>query len=798
MPRPSVIALLGCFLACGAPAAESSSSFAPGPAATVSSVGGIPTLFIDGVAQSVPGFSSYGPQERDYAGMSKTGIHILQFDANAMGGDGFSSDISPGPDRWDFSQFDSRMDLVLRADPDARVLIRLFVGGTPQWWNDAHPEAMERTFDDQTTFTSLGRSIHGFPSLAAPEFRTAVGDGLNGFLAHLEAKAFAPHVAGFILTGTLTQEWYPELPGFDQYANRPPMLYSKATLRAFQAWARQSYHGDIKALSSAWKTHLASFEDITVPPPAAFQSHLQPKESGAAAKTFRTESAAVEDFWRFYSAQMVDTIDYFAQRLKTSRFGNRFVGAIYGYMNEFAGIPSFSHNALKLYLASPNLDGMLVEPSYYKRNGPAGAELERSPYESVRLAGKLLMADDDAGTIESKAISARICVGYKAGADAGNAHLAEVWKNNCQPDQLENNAREINIWPDFTVEKNLWALTRFAGFSLTNGLFMSYFSQAPGAYDNAALLQGVAKINAAMRDAARYPKTSAAEVLVVSDEDSNNYVLARPRSEDVKDLLGSSLSAPRFALRQMGAPYDHILLDDLSRIDAGRYKLVIFLNAYKLTSAQRTRIRSDLMSKNRVLMFNYAAGLFDESGARQPGDITQIKLDTTSLRTKIQAPGIQLASPQHPLGQRLAATGIQTVAPKFLPECCETFFAAEPAADALGLYPGTQSTSLALRRLGDWTSLWSITPDLPAAYYREIARFAGVHIYDEQNDTLYVNRSFLTIEATTEGQKTLTLPFKAEIHDQVTNEPVAHASSTISLTMKLGETRILRIEPAGN
>jgi hypothetical protein len=109
----------------------------------------------------------------------------------------------------------------------------------------------------------------------------------------------------------------------------------------------------------------------------------------------------------------------------------------------------------------------------------------------------------------------------------------------------------------------------------------------------------------------------------------------------------------------------------------------------------------------------------------------------------------------------------------------------------LGTYPGTEDASFAIKMEPDWTAIWAITPALPPEWYRTIARYAGVHIYDEANDVLDVNESFLTITAASSGRHRITLPEARDVYDALTGQLVAQPVSKIDLDMKLGETKLL-------
>lgn len=54
---------------------------------------------------------------------------------------------------------------------------------------------------------------------------------------------------------------------------------------------------------------------------------------------------------------------------------------------------------------------------------------------------------------------------------------------------------------------------------------------------------------------------------------------------------------------------------------------------------------------------------------------------------------------------------------------------------------------------------------MPAGLVREIARYAGCHVYSEENDVLYAGRSLLAVHAAKPGPRALRLPEPVTVWD---------------------------------
>jgi hypothetical protein len=92
-------------------------------------------------------------------------------------------------------------------------------------------------------------------------------------------------------------------------------------------------------------------------------------------------------------------------------------------------------------------------------------------------------------------------------------------------------------------------------------------------------------------------------------------------------------------------------------------------------------------------------------------------------------------------------------------ETAPLFQVNDPAAETWGVYGTDGAVALAARKLQHHTSVYSAVGNLPAALYREIARAAGVHIYYEGRDPVYINSRLLGIHMQTDTAHGFAFPF---------------------------------------
>lgn len=78
---------------------------------------------------------------------------------------------------------------------------------------------------------------------------------------------------------------------------------------------------------------------------------------------------------------------------------------------------------------------------------------------------------------------------------------------------------------------------------------------------------------------------------------------------------------------------------------------------------------------------------------------------------------------------------------------------------------------------------------------RDIFRNAGVHIYMDSGDVLYIGRRWICIHTVLGGKKTVNLPFAAQVTDPSNNRIIAVNAQTFELNMEPKSTILWRVEP---
>lgn len=281
------------------------------------------------------------------------------------------------------------------------------------------------------------------------------------------------------------------------------------------------------------------------------------------------------------------------------------------------------------------------------------------------------------------------------------------------------------------------------------------------------------------------PNTFNTGLLVVIDE-SAMHALASP------GLVREQIILPaRDAALRSGATVRTCLLQDVLDDIAPGAQVYLFLNAFRLTEAERARLHARFQRDQACAIWCYAPGYLS------PAPDTEAIAKTVGMKvTRIKAPA--------------QSGSVFTLGGRWLPENSEIgdaqaveplFSIDDPDADIIATYRGGQRGSIALRVLPEgWTSVYVAEPALSPGMLREILQLIERRACfkatgREHFDAAYPGLNLIGIHAKQPGEIALSLGNVFDIQDVFEPGIGWPQKESIAFPVKTGETRLLKLTP---
>ena len=657
---------------------------------------------------------------------ANAGVHIYSIDSV---GPEWCGPRQGDPGHFDFKFVAPRLQEVIDADPNALFLLRMgfesrWLPGN--WWNLMYPDELE-TLSDGTKISQ---------SYASLVWRSEVNDFLKGYINQLRMDGLYERVIAYqIATGTCG-EWIKDWSSM----TLPCGDYSEPMRRYFHTWLRKRYQNDTSALRTAWSDEQVTFDTAEVPS-AEEQFHTKhflfrdPKQE-----------QKVIDYYTCYSELCAEVLIDFCHTVKKETLNEKLTGAFFGYLMELSWNDSFfntnygdlihadvstiqrsGHLGLHKVIQSPDID-FFVSPYGYAFRGLGGDCLPMQPSESLRAHGKIYLLEEDS-----------------------------LMHNNFDPGgRMQSTANSIAIY------KRNFAQVITHGLGITWLETSSFLEDPLIVEDTHRWLSRYQELGTWVMQLDRTPNS---EVAVFLDDESFYY-----------QTIQNNISLPLIwqqrviNLNRFGAPHDVYLMNDLLDGNLPPYKLYIFLNPFQLNHERRKNIKQQICKDGKVSLWLYAPGYINPSA---PSPIhTNHMTDLTGFRfgrgDNYWGEFMHITNFTHPICQGLPQdlfwNTTNTIGPIFHLEDLEATYLGQVVSAQGRCKPGFGVKTIhGTRPSSSWSSVYVATPNIPAPVLRGIARYAGVHLYNDNGDVLYATPDLLSIHTVSGGPRKFNLPRKVEV-----------------------------------
>ncbi len=742
----------------------------PGPHAIVKDLHGSPALWIEG--KPVPPMLYTGnPTRTEYARMlGESGLRVFFLEC----------DIEwslPGG----FQRLKEKGDRILREVPEAWFIIRAMLH-PPFEWIQNNPDELVRYENGETMkpdWAILRKEYEtvGTYSLASSKWREDGGKALADFIDMIEGAPFGARVAGYFLSAGGTWEWY--YPGpvvtAEHYAGNSP-----AFKRSFSALLRETY-GTEENLRKAWRDPAATFDNPRIPDlddrrfsrvdddllrayladPADIPAPEHPSHIGSFLNP--DTHRFVADFYKAWNWGTADSVIHFARVVKEKTGNTKVTGAFYGSY----GCTHFQNTGTVsgvLRILDSGYVDFLAAPGNYENRLPGGVTGQREMQDSFRLRNRIFLVEEDTRTHLSGDVNTEFT----------GTHTLRDAITNMKRDFGRNLSEDLQAWWYDMAARGGW-------------------------YDHPELLSLISRQQEVARKFYELDRTGRPEIALLYDQDSTWYASHRTHV-DLCHMLRN------LEVHRIGAPVAYHFHDDLALAGMPDYKLYVFLNCFALSGRDREIINARVKNGNKTALWVYAPGIINPDAERRFS--TEHVRQLTGVRTGMEKgpvfPACRITTAPHPVTAGLyrdrdygyfdrmmfgTIANVQPPGPAWSTLLYPCIYPDDPAADVLATFTANGRPALAAKDFGDWRSVYAAFKAVRADILRGVARYAGCHIYSESDDVLYASRHFVTLHASTGGEKILRFPAPCDPYEIYERKSYGCGVDRIHFRLEKGDTK---------
>lgn len=463
------------------------------------------------------------------------------------------------------------------------------------------------------------------------------------------------------------------------------------------------------------------------------------------------EDRAALEYWHFHNKIIAETIGYFARIAKQHTDNTRLVGVFAGYLMH--GMPLSSGTWLFREIVNNNDIDILFSPASYTFRKLDSTSAFMLPVDSISLHNKLYFHEIDNTT--------HLVNDNKYAQLLHGAH-----------NKLEN------------MQQTVMYSRRESALALSKGMGYWWFDMFGGWFDHPELMKELEKIRLVTNELYQQNAHSVSQTAVFVDQDSY-YYCANSWKDAGKILIEKQVEE----LNRSGFPWDNYEIDDLDHPQMlhQQYKFYVFLNLFAPKEKHLAAIKK-LKEQGKSLLFIYAAGLITETdfSIKSMCDLIGINLKEFDYKDQIEFKGIVFPGKYNSSAQEIVFGFTRPIKP--------LFFVEDPSAQGIGFYKKSGKTALAIKKVQNRFDAWSGLGCVPASVLRELAREAGVFIYSDANDPIYINKNILGYYCHEGGKRMIKTPSDCVLHELYTDEIFQTVDKQVEISFKADEMKLFKFE----
>ena len=686
--------------------------------------------------------------------------------------------------------FREEAEALLEVVPDAYIIPRIGLHPTNEWIKENPGEVFrynDGTSPETYLFTeSYETMLPNMYSLCSQKWREKAGEELLKTWKQIMELPYADRIVGCFLAAGGTSEWYYILPAVDEEKG----LYGDfgdSFRREFGKYLKETYKTE-ENLQKQWKNSEATFENPTIPdfdkhyyklqvdidammPSNMYANSDSPKapNKGTNIGSFVDfdKNVDVYDFWRAWHIGVADSVLYFAGLIKEN-FPGTLVGAFYGsygctdyFLNGTCG------GTVKI-LNSKNVD-FLASPSVYENRQNGGFAGQRQPFDSFLINNKMFVVEDDTRT------------------------------------HMENDFYR-NKYDVYDMKDSIERLKREFGRDICLDVQAWWFDQLLGGrrYKDPEIYKLIEKQQKIAKFAYKQDRRKNSDIAFIFDEESAQAVSFKT----TRDLIEVTRN---YEVAHIGAPVDEYFHNDMANPNMPSYKLYVFLNVFVLTDEERKVIINKLKKDNAVALWVYASGIINPDSDKKlcSENIRNLTGINTVVSDEIYHSKFRINPEIHPMLESFDSRKLygRFDQRRYYGMCyhmnrsdlswdsyiCPVVYSDDKDAVVGAKFAGSEMPAVTIKEMDGWTSVLYGSKVITRDIIKEIARYAGCHIYCESDDVLFANRGFVTIHASSTGKKVLRFSNECSPYELYENKFYGKNVKEITFDMQIGETKMFSI-----
>lgn len=419
---------------------------------------------------------------------------------------------------------------------------------------------------------------------------------------------------------------------------------------------------------------------------------------------------------KFHNELIADLILYFASEAQSVIKKNKLLGVYYGYLFELGGARLFNAGSLayEKVLMSDDIN-MISSPSSYDYRNIDDPSAFMVTAKTLDMHNKIYFLEFDHRT-----------------------HLIPMQIREPIDAESPNCTYETGVFPGAEnkyKDENETLNIMYRDFILctANGVALWWFDMFDGWFRSNGMMNAVSHMLEISNDLSKKLTENNAEIAVFAEGE------AMYRTRKYSGLATHCLSKFRRTLAECGAMYDLYSISDIKLTNVEKYKMFIFLNQYDISDEIKAEIDSKCRKNGKTILWMYAPD-YAHGGACSDENISNIT-------------NICIHSDKVPHGGLVyndRAYNYPISAPYFT--VCD-----DRAVSLADFEDG--ATAVASRLLGDYTSVYCATCNLPSGLLRKIISDAGVFVYSENSKVYtYANSRVIGVYNASGAEAIIHLP----------------------------------------